>query len=273
MSALPQATPTTARWGGILFGLGTHALFGLTVWRLFLFLQSPADGLWAGNQATNLLLSLLFVIPHSLLLHPSIRDRLTWIPGPFYGCFYTLVTIACLWCCFLGWRKDPLVLWQVSGVAAYVIQACFLGSWVALFYSIRLTGFGWQTGWTPWLAWFRGEPPPRRGFNPTGAYRYFRHPVYLSFLGLLWFSPVMTLDRAILVGTWTVYIFAGSLLKDQRLHFYLGDRYRDYQQQVPGYPLLGFGPWGRLAKQADATDDRAAEVGTALQASEVRRAA
>ncbi len=195
MSALPQATATT-RWGGILIGLGTHALFTLTVWRLFLFLQSPADGYWAGNQATNLLLSLV----------------------------------------------------------------------------IRLTGFGWQTGWTPWLAWFRGEPPPRRGFNPTGAFRYFRHPVYLSFLGLLWFSPVMTLDRAILVGTWTVYIFVGSLLKDQRLHFYLGDRYRDYQQQVPGYPLLGFGPWGRLAKAPEMPAE-IEEAVPALPVSEVRRRA
>ena len=61
----------------------------------------------------------------------------------------------------------------------------------------------------------------------------------------------MTLDRAILVGTWTVYIFVGSLLKDQRLYFYLGDRYREYQQQIPGYPLIGFGPLGKLAKDAE----------------------
>ncbi len=63
---------------------------------------------------------------------------------------------------------------------------------------------------------------PRREFNPRGAYRVFRHPVYLSFLGLVWFRPDMTLDHAVLTGVWTGYIFYGSTLKDRRLVHYLG---------------------------------------------------
>lgn len=255
-----RRTGTVFRVLGILFGLGTHALFAFTVWHLFFFLHGTPDGKWAGNQATNLLLALAFTIPHSLLLHPSVRERITWIPTAFYGCCYTLVTIASLWGCFLFWQKHPLVLWQLQGPAAYAMEAGFVASWFALFYSIRLTGFGWQTGWTPWLAWYRGQPHPRRNFAPQGAYRFFRHPVYLSFLGLLWFSPTMTLDRAILVGTWTVYIFVGSLLKDQRLVHYLGDRYRAYMEEVPGYPLIGWGPWGKRPRTADAVEPVSSET-------------
>lgn len=237
---------TVQRIGGIAFGLLTHALFGLTVWRLFFFLRETSDGAVAGSLLTNALLALLFAIPHSLLLHPTMRARLKWIPLPFFGCVYTLVTIASLWLIFLGWRRHPLVLWETTGVVNLAMQLGFLGSWVALLYSIRLTGFGWQTGWTPWAAWVRGEPHPPREFRPRGAYRFLRHPVYLSFLGLLWFTPVMTLDRAILVGVWSVYIVIGSVLKDERLAFYLGDVYRAYQTQVPGYPWVGFGPLGRM---------------------------
>ena len=55
----------------------------------------------------------------------------------------------------------------------------------------------------------------------------------------------MTLDHAILTGFWTLYILFGSFLKDMRLEFYLGDVYRVYQQRVPGFPLMPFGPLAR----------------------------
>ncbi len=86
----------------------------------------------------------------------------------------------------------------------------------------------------------RGWPEPR------SVYRFFRHPIYASFLGLVWLTPTMTLDRAVLVAVWTVYIFVGSHLKDRRLVHYVGDPYRYYQARVPGYPLLPFGPLGKV---------------------------
>jgi protein-S-isoprenylcysteine O-methyltransferase Ste14 len=131
-----------------------------------------------------------------------------------------------------------------------LIQAAFLASWIALIYSLSLTGLGYQTGWTPFVHWVRGRPTPRRDFKPRGAYQFFRHPVYLSFLGLVWFTPRMTLDHAVLTGIWTVYIFVGSYLKDRRLTHYLGDSYRAYQARVPGYPLLTFSPLGKVGLQA-----------------------
>ena len=52
----------------------------------------------------------------------------------------------------------------------------------------------------------------------------------MSFLGLIWFTPRMTADHALLTAIWSVYIFVGSYLKDLRLEFYLGDTYREYAQ-------------------------------------------
>jgi len=97
---------------------------------------------------------------------------------------------------------------------------------------------------TPWLAWVRRQASEKRTFNEVGWYRWFRHPIYLSFLGLIWFTPSMTLDHALLTGIWTVYIFAGSWLKDRRLEFYIGQSYREYEARVPGYPFITWGPLG-----------------------------
>jgi len=57
--------------------------------------------------------------------------------------------------------------------------------------------------------------------------------VSLSFLGLVGFVPVVTLDRAVLIGICRVFIVVGGVLKDRRLLFYVGDEYRSYEVDVP----------------------------------------
>ncbi|MFO0912385.1 MAG: NnrU family protein [Pirellulales bacterium] len=227
------------RWLGIAFGVATHVLFAVTVWRLYWFLYGrPApehpQALWIDAA-----LAIQFAVPHSLLLWPPVRKRLgRWIQSEFYGCFYCVATCLSLWVLFDGWRSSPGLWWECGPWAAWLVRGGFLASWIGLFYSLHLTGLGYQTGLTPWLHWLRGEKLPRRDFVPRGAYRWFRHPVYLSFLGLIWFTPVMSSDHGVLTAVWTVYIFLGSYLKDERLEHYLGDSYGEYRRSVPGYPFL-----------------------------------
>jgi hypothetical protein len=90
--------------------------------------------------------------------------------------------------------------------------------------------------------------------------------VYLSFLGLIWFTPRMTLDHALLTAIWTAYVFVGSVLKDRRLEFYLQDEYRQYAARVPGYPGMFLGPLARwpqpvpAAPASDRVPSRAADT-------------
>ncbi len=239
----------------ICFGLGTQALFVVTVSRLFPFLDGqnphwgfaswPADGIqwyWVDG-----LLAAQFAVIHSWLLLPRTRDCLErFIPGALYGCFFCVATCLTLLLAIELWQPSPVALWEAQGARSMAIRAAFLLTWGALFYSLHLNGLGYQTGWTPFWAWLRGRQLPRRAFQPRGAYRLLRHPVYLSFLGLVWITPTMTLDRAVLTAVWTVYVFAGSYLKDRRLLFDLGDTYRRYMARVPGYPFFLFGPLARV---------------------------
>jgi hypothetical protein len=242
---------------GLLAGILTHLLFGLTVYRLFPFLRGSGRGLlsgWAGANLPvpwyvwNALLAAQFSIIHSWLLHPATRRRIEgFLPSAFYGCLFCVATCACLLFAIELWQPQELAIWRLGGTAEWVVRVAFLACWPLLIYSLSLTGLGYQTGWTPWWAWVRGRKPPRRNFEPRGLYHILRHPVYLSFLGLIWFVPTMTLDRAVLTGVWTVYIFVGSYWKDQRLVHYIGAPYRLYQSKVSGYPFLPIGPLGRVA--------------------------
>jgi protein-S-isoprenylcysteine O-methyltransferase Ste14 len=232
---------------GITAGVLIHAVFGVMVWYLYWFLKGGQVEQSAGALWLDFVLALQFVVVHSLLLHPSIREPLgEWITPAFYGLFYCVATIVGLAITMAFWHTSPGVWWELTGPARAAIDAGFYGSWILLFYSFFLNGIGYQTGFTPWWHWIRGRPVPPRSFKPRGVFRIMRHPSYLSFLGLVWFTPVMTADRAILTVTWTIYVFVGSYLKDQRLLRYIGEPYRQYMAEVPGYPGMLIGPLGRI---------------------------
>ena len=231
---------------GISFGVFTQALFLLTVWHLFRFLHGDEPGVRSGSLWWDVVLTLQYVVVHSVLLHPATKKRLgRWITPEFYGSFFCVATCGGLLLTITAWQDSGVVLWRLEGWERAVVEVAFAASWIALFYSLNLSGLGYQTGWTPWWHWVRRKPLPRRSFQPRGAYHWIRHPIYLSFLGLIWFTPVMTRAHALLTGVWTIYIFVGSYLKDERLAYYLGTSYRRYEQQVTGYPLFLFGPLAR----------------------------
>lgn len=236
------------RFSGFLFGASTQIFFLLTVWFLWQFLFGHEPRVTAGSEWTNAVLALQFAVPHSLFLHPATRNKLSrWIASPFYGCAFCVVTCLSLFLTFACWHESDVVIVRCEGPIATAVRWLWIASWGALFYSLWLTGLGYQTGLTPWWDWVLGRPPRRREFTPRGAYRLLRHPVYLSFLGLVWFTPTITLDRLTLMAVWTPYIFVGSWLKDGRLTHYLGESYRQYMARVAGYPGMFAGPLGRVS--------------------------
>lgn len=231
---------------GLAAGAATHVLFAVTVWPLFWFLKGSNPASASGSLWIDAALCISFGVVHSLLLYPTVRENLyRWIAPAFYGLFYCVVTCGGLLGMFALWTTSPIMLWEFTGVAAGLIQAAWYTSWGLLIYSLWLGGFGYQTGATPWWNWVRRRPQPRRPFNPRRTYLWIRHPAYLGFLGLVWFTPVITADRAVLIAVWTVYVLIGSWLKDERLAYYIGEPYRVYQSRVPGYPGMFFGPLGR----------------------------
>ncbi|MCX7390691.1 MAG: hypothetical protein NTX02_05820 [Planctomycetia bacterium] len=244
---------------GIAFGVWTHILFGFTVWHLIWFLRGHApsssdavpidsETYFLASLAIDGILALIFALPHSVLLAPGVRKAVTHalVPGPFYGCFFCTMTCLALLFTIFSWQKSDVIVWEWVSPLDTCITVLFVASWAALLYSLHLSGLGYQTGWTPWWRWVRKLPPVDRQFAPRGAYLFLRHPVYLSFLGLIWFTPIVTLDRLVLIVVWSSYIFLGSVLKDRRLLFFLGDRYRSYQARVPGYPGMPIGPLARV---------------------------
>ena len=158
-ATLPStSTPRVARWQrplGITLGFANQLLFLVTVWYLFWFLR---DGtIVAGHQhwlLRDCALAIVFAVAHSVMLAPSVRKRLTqWVPRAFYDSLFCAVTCVSLLALFWGWRVSERVLWDFHGPWLMAIRICFYASWLALFYSLALTGLGYQNGWTPFYYW------------------------------------------------------------------------------------------------------------------------
>ena len=250
-AACSDSTAIWRRAVGLVVGATAQLMFAVTVVWLYGFLSDTAAILAAPSSFAAMLLkdvglALLFAVPHSLLRFPKVQSAICRVIGrEFFGVFYCIVTCVSLWIVFWGWQGSEHIVWELHGWPRTAVVAAFHLSWLALGYSLLLTGLGYQTGFTEWSHWARRLPLPRRRFAPTGAYRWLRHPVYLSFAGLIWFAPRMTLDHALLTAVWTVYLAVGSYLKDERLAYYMGHEYRRYQEQVAGYPFVPLGPLGR----------------------------
>lgn len=235
-----------------LVGWSSQAAFGVLCLSLMWFLQldtlrGQAAGGGAGAITVDALLVVLFALPHSVLLAPPVRRRLARVmPGQLSGAVFCWVSCLSLWLLMLAWQPVGGELWHAQGALLVAVLAAAGIGWLLLGYSMLLSGFGWQTGLTPFLAWRRGEPDPPRAFERRSLYRHLRHPIYVSFLLVTWLVPVMTVDRLVLGIGFTVYIYAGSWAKDRRLLRYVGESYRTYMAEVPGFPLIGIGPLRRV---------------------------
>jgi len=145
-----------ARLLGLAFGFATHVIFAVTVCFLVPFLYG---GVGTGHAlGRDALLALQFGVLHSFLLLPWTRKQWECIfPGALYGCIFSLITCASLLATFAFWQSSGVVVWRVHGVLWFMMTAAFIASWITLISSLHLTGLGYQTGWTPFWAWARGQ--------------------------------------------------------------------------------------------------------------------
>ena len=146
---------------GIAFGFGNHVLFAFTVWQLFWFLREPSRlPASCGELVGSIrLLAIFFAVPHSCFA-PAGRASTT--DPAFARCVLRKLFLRCyvpeLVVVFANWQSSASRGLAIHGARCdSSFRAAFYASWVALFYSLSLTGLGYQTGWTPWWHWLRGK--------------------------------------------------------------------------------------------------------------------
>jgi len=234
-------------------GLLNVIFFHWAIVQLFFFLYQDGNELEAQSLFSpilsfliNLILITVFTIPHSLMLELKWKKKIAKIfPGKIFFTVYSLYSSLSLLLLMNYWQPFGGTLYQTSGYLKHIIQALYGGSWLFMGWSLLATGFLKQNGIIHWLKAMQGKTVSYR-IPYSGPYKYMRHPIYFSFLGMIWFSPSMTVDHFLLTAIWTFYLFFGAALKENRL--LKNPIYKKYTYTVSPYPLMPKKPLEEIFK-------------------------
>lgn len=185
--------------------------------------------------AINLGLLLLFGAQHSLMARSGFKAWLhRRLPAAAERSTYVLLASLVLMLLFWQWRPIPAVLWSADSTALQVLAwALFaIGFGMVLLSTFLIDHFdlfGLRQAWHH----YRGAAPRAPRFVTPWFYRLVRHPLYLGFLIAFFATPVMTAGHALFALTLTAYVLFAIRLEERDLVRALGERYAEYQRQVP----------------------------------------
>ena len=161
------------------------------------------EDVWS-SIAINIALLSIFALQHSIMARKSFK---TWvhrfIPQAIERSTYVLCASAAMIAMFYFWQPIGGVIWHVADpiLRGIIITVMTLG-WSLVFVSTWLINhfdlFGLRQSWYA----FRGMPMPALEFRQPWLYRQVRHPLYVGWLCIFWFTPTMTLGHLVFaIGT------------------------------------------------------------------------
>jgi protein-S-isoprenylcysteine O-methyltransferase Ste14 len=186
----------------------------------------------------NALLLGLFAVQHSGMARKGFKKALTrLVPAEMERSTYVIATCAAMGLMYWMWRPMPEAVWTVeSALGQGMMWAVFAAGWGVVFLATLMIHhfdlFGMRQ---TWLA-FQGKPYTELGFRMPGFYRIVRHPIQTGFLMAFWATPNMTAGHLFFAVMTTGYIFfAVKVLEERDLIREMGDKYRNYMREVPGF--------------------------------------
>jgi protein-S-isoprenylcysteine O-methyltransferase Ste14 len=234
----------------VVFGLGSIVLFAWPGQPVFVPMGlSSSAALW-----WNALLSFVFFVQHSGMVRRPFRARLSAIiPERYDGAFYAMTSGIALALVAVLLQPSGEPLFRLEGLPRLAVSAAALLAILAFAWGIRTLRTFDLLGLRPIREHLRPGPTRPAGGDANalvvrGPYRWVRHPLYSCVIVLLWADPALTPGRLMLAALWTAWIYVGARLEERDLSAEFGDRYREYQRQVP--ILI---PWrGRVAVDSEA---------------------
>ena len=182
----------------------------------------------------NLGLLALFAIQHSGMARPAFKRWLTrFIPAQAERSTYVLLSTLCL--ALLMWQWAPLggVIWNLrSDWGAITMTTLYFASWQLLLYATFLIDHFDLFGLRQVSYALMDKDMPSLAFKTPTLYRLVRHPIYVGWLGIMWFTPTMTVTHLVFAAVSTIYILVGIQFEEADLEA-AHPEYAQYKRKVP----------------------------------------
>jgi protein-S-isoprenylcysteine O-methyltransferase Ste14 len=240
----PDRDQDMNRYLAIGYAAASYALFLVTFVYLVGFIgdfgvpHTVSHGITAPPvQAVLINTALLgvFAVQHSVMARPAFKQWWTrLVPQAIERSTYVLLSSAVLILLFWQWRSMPTPVWDITSVAGrFVVWSLFWLGWaIALTATFLINHFDLFGLRQVYLAW-HGKPYTDIGFSVRLLYRVVRHPLLLGFVIAFWAAPTMTTGHLLFAVVTTGHMLLAIQLEERDLLAALGDRYRDYRQEVP----------------------------------------
>jgi len=190
----------------------------------------------------NLLLLATFGIQHSVMARKGFKKWLKrWVPSSAERSVYIFMSSAVTLLICRYWIPLP---YEIYDLRESVWENFFwglygLGWFFGLFSTFLIDHFdlfGLKQAWYQW----KGKTEFRYQFKTPLLYRIVRHPIYLGWLMIHWFTPHLTAGHILYASVITLYIYIAVYFEERDLVNEFGNTYREYQESTPKLiPVLG----------------------------------
>tara|TARA_R110002072_G_scaffold1780_10_gene14848 strand:+ start:76697 stop:77851 length:1155 start_codon:yes stop_codon:yes gene_type:complete len=223
-------------YGLLCYAVGMVSLVYSAAWLgdflLPITLDSARTGSLSGAIAINFALVVIFSIQHSVMARPGFKEKWTQVvPACYERSTYVLLSGFAFIGLMYFWQPIGIEIWHLTGNAEMVMYAGYGVGWgllvAATFAVNHFDLFGLRQVWLN----LRGKKYVQLPFTESNMYRFSRHPIYVGWLMVIWFTPHMTASHLFFATGITIYTL-GAIRFEERDLIRFHPEYAQYQKRV-----------------------------------------
>ena len=217
----------------LFFGVFLYAIGFIGNFAVPTTLDGELNGSLGGALLVNAILLSIFAIQHSVMARPWFKRWWTqFVPKAIERSTYVLFSNIAMILMFAFWKPMGGSVWNVEGTARIVLYALFGLGWLTVFYATLLVNhfdlFGLRQVWLYLL----NKPYTQLPFREPSLYKHVRHPLYVGWIMVMWFTPSMTTAHLFFAIATTAYILIAIQFEERDLDKALPG-YSEYRKRVP----------------------------------------
>jgi protein-S-isoprenylcysteine O-methyltransferase Ste14 len=214
-----------------IIGIGSMVVF---FWFIQFVIDQTGNTFFWTPLIFNTLLFMIFPIQHSVLVRPSIKEKIQKaVPPLFERPIYVATSGFAMMIIIFGWQRFGPSLYRLE--TAWPFDLVFYLAIGLILLAIKNLNhnsmFGLKQGYALW----KKTEISDKGLQTAGLYGRIRHPLTSLLILALWSHESMSMARLQWNILFTAYAILGTYFEERDLIKNFGQEYLNYRKHVPAF--------------------------------------